>query len=172
MTEETLTGAAVPTLQLRTLRHQGWKSSSRIPYPWWNWSQCSGVWLPVLFDKGREGARNPPRDPPWGSACRQGRGQQSEVAQACPTLCDPMDCSLPGSSIHEIFQARVLEWVAISFSRGSSQPRDGTWASRITGRHFTIWATREALGQQRGKKKWRPRGESRVWEGGACIGCR
>ena len=43
----------------------------------------------------------------------------SEVAQACPTLCDPMDCSLPHSSVHGIFQARVLEWVAISFSRGS-----------------------------------------------------
>ena len=43
-----------------------------------------------------------------------------EVAQSCPTLCDPMDCSPPGSSIHGIFQARVLEWVAISFSRGSS----------------------------------------------------
>ena len=42
---------------------------------------------------------------------------ESEVAQLCPTLCDPMDCSLPGSSVHGIFQARVLEWVAISFSR-------------------------------------------------------
>ena len=51
---------------------------------------------------------------------------ESEVAQSCPTLCDPMDCSLPGSSIHGIFQARVLEWVAIFFSRGSSQPRDRT----------------------------------------------
>ena len=45
---------------------------------------------------------------------------ESEVAQSCPTLCDPMDCSLPGSSLHGILQARVLEWVAISFSRGSS----------------------------------------------------
>ena len=49
---------------------------------------------------------------------------ESEVAQLCQTLCDPMDSSLPGSSIHSIFQARVLEWVAISFSRGPSQPRD------------------------------------------------
>ena len=47
----------------------------------------------------------------------------SEVAQSCPTLCDPMDSSLPGSAIHGIFQARILEWAAISFSRGSSQPR-------------------------------------------------
>ena len=50
--------------------------------------------------------------------------QESEVTQSCPTLHDPMDCSLPGSSIHGIFQARVLEWGAIAFSRGSSQPRD------------------------------------------------
>ena len=68
---------------------------------------------------------------------------ESEVAQLCPTLCDPMDCSLPGSSIHRIFQAKVLEWVAISFSRGSSWPRDWTQVSCIAGRRFTIWATRE-----------------------------
>ena len=52
-----------------------------------------------------------------------GKVGESEVAQSCPTLCDPMDCSLSGSSVHEIFQARVLECVAISFSRGSSPPR-------------------------------------------------
>ena len=69
----------------------------------------------------------------------------SEVAQLCPTLCDPVDCSLPGFSDHGIFQARVLEWVAISFSRGSSWPRDQTRVSRIVGRCFTLWATREAL---------------------------
>ena len=49
---------------------------------------------------------------------------ESEVAQSCPTLYDPMDCSLPGASTHGIFQARILEWVAISFSRGSLRPRD------------------------------------------------
>ena len=69
---------------------------------------------------------------------------ESEVAQSCPTLCDPMDCSLSGSSIHEIFQARVLEWIAISFSRGSSQPRNRTQVSRIAGRRFTMGAIREA----------------------------
>ena len=68
----------------------------------------------------------------------------SEVAQSCLTLCDPMDCYLLGSSIHGIFQARVLEWVAISFSRGSSQPRDLTQVSCIAGRCFTVWVTREA----------------------------
>ena len=54
-----------------------------------------------------------------------------------------MDCSLPGSSIHRTFQARVLEWVAICFSRGSSWPRGWTQVSCIAGRHFTVWATRE-----------------------------
>ena len=63
---------------------------------------------------------------------------ESEVAQLCPTLCDPMDCSLPGSSIHGIFQARILEWVAISFSRRSSRPRDSTRISRTIGRCFTV----------------------------------
>ena len=61
---------------------------------------------------------------------------ESEVAQSCPTLCDPMDCSRLGSSIHGIFQARILEWVAISFSSGSSQPRDQTRVSFIVGRCF------------------------------------
>ena len=69
----------------------------------------------------------------------------SEVTQSCLTLCDPIDCSLPGSSVHGIFQARVLEWVAISFSRGSSQPKNRTQVSCITGRCFTIWTTREDL---------------------------
>ena len=69
--------------------------------------------------------------------------KESGVAQSCPTLCDPMDCSPPGSSVHGILQARILEWVAISFSRRSSQPRDRTRISRIVGRRFTIWATRE-----------------------------
>ena len=58
--------------------------------------------------------------------------------------CDPMDCSLPGSSVHGILQARILEWVSISFSRGSSQPRNWTWVSCIAGRFFTDWAMRKA----------------------------
>ena len=57
---------------------------------------------------------------------------ESKVAQSYPTLCNPMNCSLWGSSIHGIFQARVLEWVAVSFSRGSFQPRDWTRVSSIT----------------------------------------
>ena len=70
--------------------------------------------------------------------------KESEVAQSCPTLCNRMDCSLPGSSVHGILQAGILEWVAISFSKGSSWPRDQTWVSRITSRHCTIWATSKA----------------------------
>ena len=67
----------------------------------------------------------------------------SEVAQSCLTLWDSMDCSLPGSSIHGIFQARILERVAISFSRGSSWPRDQTGVPCTADRLFTLWATRE-----------------------------
>ena len=66
------------------------------------------------------------------------------VTQLCPTLCDPMDCRPLGSSVHGILQARILEWVAITFSRGSSQLRNRTWVSCIAGRFFTVWATREA----------------------------
>ena len=53
-----------------------------------------------------------------------------KVALLCPTLCNPLDCSLPGSSVHGILQARILEWVAIPFSRGSSQPKNGTQVSQ------------------------------------------
>ena len=56
---------------------------------------------------------------------------KSEIAQSCLTLCNPVDCSPSGSSIHGILQARILEWVAISFSRGSSQPRDPTRSSAL-----------------------------------------
>ena len=60
-------------------------------------------------------------------------------------LCNPMDCSLSGSSVHGIFQARILEWIAISFTRGSSWPRNRTQVSSIVGRCFTVWDTSEAL---------------------------
>ena len=66
---------------------------------------------------------------------------ESEVAQWCPTFWDPVGCSLPGSSVHGIFQAIVLEWIAISFSRWSSQPRDWTGVSCIVDRRFTVWAS-------------------------------
>ena len=89
------------------------------PETWWEFSQCD--WI----------------HPGWWK-------KESEVVQSCPTLCDPMDYSPLGSSVHGIFQARILEWVSISFSRGSSWPRDRTQVSCIAGRRFTNWATREA----------------------------
>ena len=73
--------------------------------------------------------------------------QVSEVnmTQSYPTLCDPMNYSLPGSSVHGILQARILEWVTVPFSKEPSQPRDQIQVSHIAGTFFTIWATAEAL---------------------------
>ena len=108
-----------------------------FPMKWWDqtpWSSISECWaLSQLFH----------------SPLYVIEVKWSEVIQSCLTLCDPMDCSLPGSLVHGIFQARVLEWVAISFSSGSSQPRDWTWVSLPAGRHFYlggsfVWATKEA----------------------------
>ena len=62
----------------------------------------------------------------WRKDCKRGLKSESEVAQSCPTLWDPTDCSPPGSSVCGVLQARILEWAAISFSRGSSQPGDQT----------------------------------------------
>ena len=77
------------------------------------------------------------------------------VSQLCPTLHNPMDytCSPLGSSVHEILQARILEWVVIPFSRGSFWLRDGTQVSCIAGGFFTVWATREALQNSYNKAK-------------------
>ena len=87
----------------------------------------------------------------------EGKVKWSEVSQSCPTLCDPMDCGPPGSSVHGIFQAWILEQVAISFSRGSSQPRDRTQVSCIAGRHFTVWATREVPREGKRRTKGGPK---------------
>ena len=100
---------------------------------------CGHKCFPSACKAGRvTGTQSPlPQRPsePWSSeSCRK---SESEVAQSCPTLCNPMDCSPPGSSIHGILQARGLEWVAIVFSRGSFWPRDRTWVSHIIGR---LWA--------------------------------
>ena len=64
------------------------------------------------------------------------------VTQSCSTHCDPIDCSPPGSCVHGILQARILEWVATFSSRGSSWPKDWTWVSCTAGRVFNNWATR------------------------------
>ena len=68
------------------------------------------------------------------------------VDQSCPTLCNPTDCSPPSSSVHEILQARILEWVAIPFPRGSSWGRDQTWVFCMVGRFSTVGAARESQG--------------------------
>ena len=70
---------------------------------------------------------------------------QRSVAQLCSTLCDPTDCSPPGSPVHGLLQARMLEWVAISFFKGYSWPRDRTHVSCTSGRFFTVCATRETF---------------------------
>ena len=70
------------------------------------------------------------------------------VVQSCPTLCNPIDCSLPGSSVHGILQATILEWVPMPFSRGSSQSRDWTQVSCTAGGFFTLWVTREQVSNQ------------------------
>ena len=85
------------------------------------------------------------------------------VLQSCLILCDHMDWSLPGSFIHGILQARILEWVPISSSRGYSWPSNQTWVSCIAGRFFTLWVTREAhqLVQGMGNQKKYP--EFGIW---------
>ena len=76
--------------------------------------------------------------------------KRKSVTQSCWTLCDPMDCNPPRSSVHGILQARIVECVAMPSSRGSSWPRDQTWVTCIAGRFLTIWATREAQSRARG----------------------
>ena len=76
--------------------------------------------------------------------------------QLCLTLWDLMDCSLPGSSVHGILQARKLEWVAIPFSRGSSWPRDWILFSCIASKFFTIWATNQPISIKKKKKNSSP----------------
>ena len=71
------------------------------------------------------------------------RNGEVKVTQSCPTLWDPMDCSLPGSSVYGILQVRILEWVTMSFSRGSSQPRGQIQVFHIASGLFTVWATRK-----------------------------
>ena len=68
------------------------------------------------------------------------------VAWSHPTHCNPMGCSPPGSSVHGILQARILQQLAMPFSRGSSQSRDWTWVSHIAGIPFMVWVPRETLG--------------------------
>ena len=110
-------------------------------------------WVAYPFSRGSSQPRNRTGSSAWqvdslpaelsGKTNQLHRGfklnsQKVLVAQSCLTLCDPMDCSPLGSSVHGILQARILEWVAISFSRGSSQPRYQTQVSHIAGRCFNL----------------------------------
>ena len=87
----------------------------------------------------------------------------SEVVQSCLTLYNPVNCSLPGSSIHGIFWGRILEWVAICFSKRSSWPRGRTRVSHIVSKCFTLWReeARKSLDWPRmhewGERRWRER---------------
>ena len=78
---------------------------------------------------------------------KPGASFENEITQSCLTLCNPLAWSLPGSTIHGILQARVLEWVAIAFSRGSSHPRDQTQFSLVAGRQTLYY-----LGHQGSQK--------------------
>ena len=91
-----------------SVRPHRWQST-RLLHPW-DYPGKKLEWLAISFS----------------NACMHAKSLQS-----CLTLCDPMDSSPPGSSVHRILQARILEWVAISFSRGSSQPRDQTWSPAL-----------------------------------------
>ena len=107
---------------------------SCLGYPLWRWLLCAnfGGHQNHLWDANGQALG------PEGSMC------VCVCTQSCLTLCDPMDYSLPGSSVYGTFQARILEWVAMSSSGGSSQPGDWTQVSHIAGGFFTFWATREA----------------------------
>ena len=133
--------AAATSPGSRSTSHQFSKSSHSTPCPAHLPSQRP---LAPSRQPSRQGALSPTCG--WLVDFKESRKEkkESEVTQSCPTLCDPMDCSPPGSPVHGIFQARILEWAAISFSRGPSQPRDRTQVSGIAGKFFTICASREA----------------------------
>ena len=85
------------------------------------------------------------RSPAWTPGLSRGQSVKALVAPSCPTLCDPVGCRPPGSSVHGILQARILEWVAIPLSRGSSPPGNRTCISYLAGRFSTICTTRVFL---------------------------
>ena len=98
---------------------------------------------------------------------KEGKGRKVLVTQSYPTLYNPMDCSLPISSVHGILQARILEWVPISSPLDLPDPRIES-ASHIAGRFFTVRATREASNRGRGRKKGKRK--KRGWIRKMCWG--
>ena len=120
-------------------------------------SEIREIYSKGIYNKYKETCYNSSSDKLWLAVATERKFSASKIDcgsvdkpwnwSQTPTLWDPMDYSSPGSSVHGILQARILELVAISFSRESSQPRDRTWVSHVShtaGRLFTIWATREA----------------------------
>ena len=110
---------------------------------------CTTKWIRYIYTYIPSLLSVPPtplshhRAPSWAPCVIQHLPLLCLIAQCCPTLCNPMLCSLPGSSVHGGLQARILEWVVMHSSRGSSQTRDQTQDSHIAGGFFTVWATRE-----------------------------
>ena len=162
-----------------------WAAASLCQRPWegkgkggWAAQGRASHFSPLTANSTLAVHRNPESSlPEWwifSSWCSLPSWSEVKVFQSCLTLWDPMDCCLRGSSVHGILQARILEWIAIPFFRGSSQPWDKTQVSGIAGRFFTIWATSEThqksarfvlqylsvLGDCRGSV------ESTAWEGG------
>ena len=86
------------------------------------------------------------------------------VAKSCPTLCDPRDCSPQGSSVRGILHKKILEWVAIAFSRESSRPRDQSWVSYIAGRFFTELPGKDTHICENTKKEKKKKGSSSYWQ--------
>ena len=115
---------------------KSWVKNGMSVSLWNSWGNLKlwGLWKVIRIRWGHEGG-----------ALVNRIESESEVAQSCPALCNSMDCSLPGSSVHGIFPTIVLEWTAISFSRGYSQPRDWTLVSCIGRQILQPWDTWEAL---------------------------
>ena len=117
-------------------------------------SEIREIYSKGIYNKYKETCYNSSSDKLWLAVATERKFSASKIDcgsvdkpwnwSQTPTLWDPMDYSSPGSSVHGILQARILELVAISFSRESSQPRDRTWVSCIAGRFITIWTTGEA----------------------------
>ena len=120
------------------------KLIQKVVLGWERW--CNSNLKYAAFALGQAGRQRPEK-------CQKKKKKKKKLAktesvnmlvtQSCPTLCNSMDCTPLGSSVHGISQARILRWVAIPFSRGSSWLRDRTQVSCIADRLFTIWATRK-----------------------------
>ena len=112
---------------------------ARLFHPWEFPGKNTGVGWHFLL----QGIFQTQRQNPGLLHCHQTLYHLKVKVKSCSTLCNPMDSSLPDCAVRGIFQARILEWAAISSSSGSSQPRDRTRVSCIADRCFTVWATRE-----------------------------